>query len=112
MGGQQPGHRPLDLGLLVFDLHHEMALVTHHTADGKTLGAGQIGDATGVGRQAAAAGHAHVDVDQHFGDAAARRRLDRLGGVDGDGDASVGAGGHRLQATDVEHLVGQQQVFA
>ena len=53
------------------------------------LAPGQLGQPSGVGRVAAAAGEADVDVEQHLADAGSHGGLDRRLGVDGDRDPGL-----------------------
>ena len=72
-----------------------------------------VGEATGVGRVAAAAGQADVDVDQARADAGERGGGDRRLAVDGDRDRGlVGERGERLEPAGIDDLVGDEQVVA
>ncbi|CAN5882429.1 hypothetical protein BH23ACT2_BH23ACT2_26390 [soil metagenome] len=112
VGLGQDGHR-LDHPLVFGGdrLHHQVALVAHHAADPKAPGPGQVAQTAGVVDGASAAKAAHVNVDEHLGDACGRGCVDGGVGVHGDGDPGV-AGGHGAQAVPVEDFVGQQQVVA
>ena len=70
----------------------DMALISHHPTHAEAGSAGAISQPTRRSGQAAAAGEAHVDVDQHLGHAGAGGGVDRDVGVDGDGDAGAGTG--------------------
>ena len=111
--GTQPLHRPVDLELLAGSIvhHHEMTLVAHHAAHVETLRPGEVGEASCVGRIAAASGEPDVDVDEAAPHAGPRRSLDRGLAVDGDGHVdAVTELGQRPEAMVVEDLVGDEEV--
>ena len=86
-------------------------------ADLEASPACQLGQPAGVGGSAPATGQADVDIDHDLADPGRGGGVDRALAVDGDDHPHlVGGGGdrggHRLEASRVEHLVGQQQVAA
>ena len=92
---------------------HEVALVAHDAAHREAHGAGVVGETTGVGGVAAAAGEADVDVDDALAQASQCRRGDRLVAVDGDRDAGpVAERAQGFEAAGIDDLVGDEQVVA
>ena len=92
---------------------HEVALVTHHPAHRETPGTGEVGDASGIGREASASGESHVHVDEHLAQSGGRGRVDGLGGVHRDRDScTILRRCHGAQARRVEHLVGKEEIVA
>src|SRR5215469_16212681 len=90
---------------------HHMALVPHDAAD---LQAGlpcEVGQLAGVDRIAAAARHPDVDVNHDLAHSPGRRGSHRRRRVNRHGDPGS-AGDKRAEPARVEHLVGQQEVFA
>ena len=112
-GTGQQAHRFVDrpAALVPVGLGHRVALVAHHATHVQARATRTVRQAPCVGGQAAAAGKAHIHVDQHVGPGR-RSHVHGLGGVHRHGDPAVVASHEGSQAVGVECLVGQQQVFS
>ena len=109
MGGEQQLHAFLaqaGAGFAVVE-SDDVALVTHHTAHLHAFLAGEVGEATGIVRHAAAAGQADIHVDYDLLHTGSGGGLDRRLGIDRQRDTRVDL----RQATGVDNFVRQQLVL-
>ena len=86
-----------------------MAFVAHDATDLESGAPGPIGKAACVAGGDSAARQTDIDVDQDVAEPRCRRTIDRLVGVNGDGDHCVD-GGKALKLAAIEHLIGEQEI--